>query len=48
MPDLSGTKFKDVLKKMLKTPASKEQLKKHAKESLDKLIIEAKSRFQKP
>lgn len=48
MPDLGGLKFEDVIKKMLDTPASREQLKKHAKEALDKSISEAKTRFQKP
>jgi len=48
MPNLSDITFKDALTTLLKTPATKEQLKKHAKASLDKSAAEAKKRFIKP
>jgi hypothetical protein len=48
MPNLSSVKFEDAVKAFLQTPVSKEQMQKHAKESLDKSIAEAKTRFQKP
>ena len=48
MPNLSGIKFEDAVKALLQTPAKREQMKKHAKESLDKAVAEAKIRFQKP
>jgi hypothetical protein len=51
LPNLSGMKFEDAVKAFMKSAAWKKQLKqvrKHAGESLDKAVAEAKTRFQKP